>query len=219
MEHAGFSHAGTHSPAGAPHFNGLAEAAVKSVKLHLKKTMGESKLSYEELSTLLAQVEACVNSRPLCSLSTDPNDINPLTPAHFLIGQPAILPPDQNHLETKMTWLTRWQRVQQMTQYFWKRWQADYLNQLQTRTKWRQEGKMPEIDDIVLIKEGNLPPLQWQTGVVVKVHPGQDDLTRVVSLKVGDSIIKRPITKICPFPKNECGQSIHHHYYYYIKFR
>lgn len=205
------SKGGTHwffSPAGAPHFNGLAEAAVKSVKLHLKKTMGESKLSYEELSTLLAQIEACVNSRPLCALSTDPNDVNVLTPSHFLIGQSAILPPDRNHLEEKITWLSRWQRVQQMSQYFWKRWQADYLNQLQTRTKWQHGRDSPRVNDVVLILEENLPPARWQTGTIVSIHPGGDGHTRVVSLKVGDSIIKRPVTKICQFPKDDAGDSI-----------
>lgn len=110
------------SPPGAPHFNGLAEAAVKSVKLHLKKTIADSKLTFEELCTLLAQIEACVNSRPLCALSSDPNDLSILTPAHFLVGETLIAPPEQNHLETKVSWLTRWQRVQQMAQLFWKRW-------------------------------------------------------------------------------------------------
>lgn len=196
------------SPAGALHFNGLAEAGVKSVKLHLKKTIGDTVLTFEELSTLLAQIEACVNSRPLCALSADPNDIAALTPSHFLIGESAILPPEPSHLEAKITWLTRWQRVQQMMQQFWKRWQCDYLNQLQTKSKWRYEKEMPQIGDSVLIREENYPPAQWQTGVVEKIHPGQDGLTRVVTLKVGDSMIKRPITKICPYPKDNDGKSI-----------
>lgn len=105
-----------------------------------------------------------------------------------------------------MSWLTRWQKVQQMLQYFWSRWQCDYLNELQVRTKWRQQKAMPEIGDAVLILEENLPPAQWQTGIVERVFPGEDD--RVVSLKVGDSIVKRPIVKICPFPKEEDGKSI-----------
>lgn len=196
------------SPAGAPHFNGLAEAAVKSCKLHLKKTIGEVKLSYEELCTLLAQVEACVNSRPLIKLSSDPNDIGTLTPAHFLVGESLICPPEQNHLESNVNWLNRWQRVQQMTQFFWKRWKADYLNQLQTRVKWHHEKNAPQINDAVLILEENLPPAQWQTGHIVAVHPGDDGYIRVVSLKVGDNIIKRPITKICPFPKEETDDNI-----------
>lgn len=196
------------SPPGGPHFNGLAEAGVKSVKLHLKKTMGDSKLTFEELSTLLAQIEACVNSRPLCTLSTSPDDAGALTPSHFLIGEAAILPPEQNYLESKITWLSRWQRVQQMSQYFWKRWQADYLNELQMRTKWRQRKELPQIGEAFLILEENLPPSQWQTGIVEGVFPGDDRLTRVVSLKVGDLTVKRPIAKICPYPKDDNGKSI-----------
>lgn len=196
------------SPPGAPHFNGLAEAAVKSVKLHLKKTIGDTKLSFEELNTLLNQIEACVNSRPLCAISSDPNDAGVLTPAHFLIGEPTICPPEQNHLEAKVNWLDRWQRVQQMVQLFWKRWQSDYLNQLQMRTKWTDEREAPKIGDSVLIREENLPPAQWQTGKIVDTHPGDDNLIRVVSVKVGDSTFKRPITKICLYPRDENGQSI-----------
>lgn len=172
------------------------------------KTIGDSKLSFEELSTLLSQIKACVNSRPLCKLSTDPNDVGVLTPSHFLIGESAILPPEQNHLESKINWLTRWQRLQQMVQYFWKRWQSYYLNQLQTKTKWRHQEDAPRIDDAVLIREENLPSAQWQTGIVTDMHPGDDGFVRVVSLKVGDATMKRPITKICPFPRDESGNTI-----------
>ncbi|XP_055308594.1 uncharacterized protein LOC129572614 [Sitodiplosis mosellana] len=146
------------SPPGAPHMNGLAESAVKSVKLHLKRTIADNKLTFEELSTLLAQIEACVNSRPLCPLSSDPNDLMALTPAHFLVGQSLISPPEECHIEAKASWLNRWQRVQQLMQYFWKRWQSEYLNQLQTRTKWYKEKNAPELDDLVLIRDENLPP-------------------------------------------------------------
>ena len=191
------------SPPGAPHMNGLAEAAVKSVKLHLKRTIADTKLTFEELSTLLTQIEACVNSRPLCSLSSDPNDVAALTPAHFLVGEPLISPPEPNHLEAKSTWLSKWQRVQQMTQHFWKHWQSDYLNQLQVRTKWHGKGKTPEVNDLVLIRDENLPSTQWKTGRVINTHPGADGLTRVVSLKTSGGVMKRPIAKLCAFPKQE----------------
>lgn len=197
------------SPPGAPHFNGLAEAAVKSVKLHIKKTIADTKLTFEELSTLLAQIEACVNSRPLCPLSTDPNDLSALTPAHFLVGESLIAPPEQNHLETKATWLTRWQKVQQMAQYFWKRWTADYLNQLQVRNKWnRQSNETLKLNDLVLIRDENLPPTQWLTGRVMETHPGTDGLTRVVTLRTKNSKMKRPVTKLCPLPINDCNKKV-----------
>lgn len=124
-----------------------------------------------------------MNSQPLCPLSTDPNDVGALTLAHFLVGEPLIAPPEPNHLESKASWLTRWQRVQQMSQFFWKRWQADYLNQLQVRTKWLKEGKAPQLNDLVLVRDENLPATQWQTARVINTHPGADGFTRVVALR------------------------------------
>ncbi|XP_065088588.1 uncharacterized protein LOC135710067 [Ochlerotatus camptorhynchus] len=70
------------SPPKAPHFGGLWEAAVKVAK----RQLGNSKLSFEDLSTVLTQIEASMNLRPIVPLSEEPNDIAALTPAHFLIG-------------------------------------------------------------------------------------------------------------------------------------
>ncbi|KMQ88302.1 hypothetical protein RF55_12237 [Lasius niger] len=72
---------------GAPHFGGLWEAGVKSVKYHLRRILGEHKLTYEEMATLLSQIEACLNSRPLNALSNDPSDLAALAPGHLLIGE------------------------------------------------------------------------------------------------------------------------------------
>ncbi|UYV64975.1 K02A2.6-like [Cordylochernes scorpioides] len=75
-------------PPPAPHFGGLWEAGVKSMKYHLRRTMGSALLNFEELTTLLAQIEACLNSRPLCPLSEDPEDLQALT----LCGNPITHP-------------------------------------------------------------------------------------------------------------------------------
>ena len=56
------------TPEQAPHFGGLWEAAVKSLKKHMRRIVGEVKLTYEELSTILTQIEACLNSHPLTPL-------------------------------------------------------------------------------------------------------------------------------------------------------
>ena len=61
---------------------------MKSMKTHLRKIVGNIKLTFEELSTLLTQIEACLNSRPLVPLPSDDDGIEALTPGHFLIGQP-----------------------------------------------------------------------------------------------------------------------------------
>lgn len=93
-------------------------------------------MTYEEYSTLLSQIEAVLNSRPLAPLSSDPSDFSVLTPAHFLTGGSLLQPVQRNHLDTSDNCLSRWQTVQKLSQLFWNRWQIEYLQELQKRTKW-----------------------------------------------------------------------------------
>ncbi|XP_018370110.1 PREDICTED: uncharacterized protein LOC108765763 [Trachymyrmex cornetzi] len=66
-------------PSAAPHFGGLWEAGVKSFKAHLKRVVGARTISRAEFATLLCQIEACLNSRPIAALSDDPSDMSALT--------------------------------------------------------------------------------------------------------------------------------------------
>ena len=71
------------------HFGGLWEAAVKSMKFHLRRVVGPQKLTFEEMMTVLSQIEACLNSRPLtCATSHSEDGVDVLTPGHYLIGRP-----------------------------------------------------------------------------------------------------------------------------------
>lgn len=109
------------NPPAAPHFGGLWEAAVKSTKYHLRRVIGESTLTFEEMSTLLAQVEACLNSRPLQAMSDDPDDLAALTPGHLLIGAPLLAIPEPSLTDNAPNTLSRWQLLQQMRDHFWLR--------------------------------------------------------------------------------------------------
>lgn len=186
-----------------PTAGGLWEAAVKSMKYHLKRVLGEQKLTYEEFTTLLTDIEACMNSRPLCPLTEDIEDLDYLTPAHFLIGRPLKTIPHDNLEDQKISHRDRWELINKMKQGFWKKWSAEYLQQLQSRSKWFNKTENHEIGDVVLIKEDNIPPARWVMGRIREVHPGKDSLVRVVTLKTKGGFLTRPITKLVKLPVND----------------
>lgn len=185
-------------PPGSPHFGGLWEAGVKSTKQHLRKIVGTHTLTFEEFATLLAQIEACLNSRPLAPLSNNPDQDGSLTPAHFLIGR-AITASPQPDMEGIKT-VTRWNLLTKLNQDFWKRWRTDYLSRLQRRPKWLQEQPNIQVGELVILKDEQLPPTHWPLARVIELHPGQDGLVRVVTLKYKNNVLKRNLTKICRLP-------------------
>ncbi|XP_046976484.1 uncharacterized protein LOC124542600 [Vanessa cardui] len=186
-------------PAYSPHMGGLWEAGVKSMKYHLKIIL-TANLTYEEMLTLLCQIEACLTSRPLTPAEESDFHNEPLTPGNFLIGKAPITIPSPNLQEVPMSHLSRWQHLQRLLSDFWKRWQSEYLSSLKHRRKWHKNVKEFDIGHIVLIKSENLPPGKWMLGRILKKHPGSDGVTRVYSVKSGDSVVQRSVSKLCPLP-------------------
>ncbi|XP_011065258.1 PREDICTED: uncharacterized protein LOC105152587 [Acromyrmex echinatior] len=139
------------NPPSAPHFGGLWEAVVKSAKYHLRQTIDETRLTFEEMSTLLAQVEACLNSRPMHALSDDSDDLTALTPGHLLIGAPLLAIPEPFLSDTKENLLSRWQLIQRMRDHFWQRWSREYLHTLATRPKWTKDALPSRIGSLCII--------------------------------------------------------------------
>ncbi|XP_029175258.1 uncharacterized protein LOC114943741 [Nylanderia fulva] len=189
-------------PSAAPHFGGLWEAGVKSFKSRLKRVAGSRTLSQAEFATLLCQIEACLNSRPIAALSDDPSDLSALTPGHFLIGRPIIAVPEESVLAINANRLQRWQLIQAMTEQLWRTWSQDYLHSLQQRQKWTEKTSCFCVGKLVLLKNPLLPPSKWELGRVTQIHPGSDGLVRVVTVRTARSVLKRPITLLCRLPIN-----------------
>ncbi|CAH2109072.1 unnamed protein product [Euphydryas editha] len=87
-----------------PHWGGIFESVLKVAKTHLRRVIGESILTFEELATVFCKIEAFLNSRPLFPLSSDPNDLEALTPGHFLIGQPLNALPEYSFVDQRVKW-------------------------------------------------------------------------------------------------------------------
>ncbi|XP_071652143.1 uncharacterized protein [Temnothorax longispinosus] len=190
----------TFNPPSPPHFGGLWEARVKTMKTHLKRVIGSQILTVEEFGTLIAQIEAILNSRPLCPTSSDPNDLEVLSPGHFLTLEPLVAVPCPDLEPVPMGRLDRWQLVQHMHQHFWRRWHEEYLHTLQQRSRWLKSAPAIPKDTLVLLKSENTPPLQWKRGRIVELCPGRDGVPRVATVKTADGVLIRPLVKLCPFP-------------------
>ncbi|XP_053685671.1 uncharacterized protein LOC128735203 [Sabethes cyaneus] len=188
------------TPPKAPHFGGLWEAAVKTAKRHLFRQLGASRLSFEDMSTILAQIEAQMNSRPLLPLSEDPNDLLALTPGHFLVGTSMNALPDPDVSHVPINRLDHYHKLQMYTQKFWEHWKREYLQELQRDTKHRSLPEKIQPGQMVIVVDELQAPIRWPLARIVDVHPGKDNITRVVSLRTSKGIIMRPTTKICLLP-------------------
>ena len=187
-------------PPGAPHFGGLWEAGVKSVKGHLSRLMSDFSPTYEELYTILCGIEACLNSRPLVPLHDDIESLDALTPGHFLIGSTILAAPKRLDLNETVCLTDRWKQVALLVGSFWKRWRNEYLHTLQARSKWTRPEADVAVGDLVTIRTPNVPPITWPLARVIETFPGNDGRVRVVKVKTSRSEFVRPITQICVIP-------------------
>ncbi|XP_046866598.1 uncharacterized protein LOC124460211 [Drosophila willistoni] len=190
-------------PPGAPHMGGLWEAGVKSFKTLFYKATSNQRYTFEEFSTLLAKVEACLNSRPISPMSEDPTDSLALTPGHFLVGGPLLSVTEPEIKDQVPSIINRWQRLKAVSQHFCTRWKDEYLKELHKRNKWRFPSKNLEVGDLVVLKDDNLPFNEWRLGRIHQTHPGSDGNVRVVELLTARGIVKRPVAKLIFLPPEE----------------
>ncbi|XP_018368312.1 PREDICTED: uncharacterized protein LOC108764524 [Trachymyrmex cornetzi] len=175
---------------------------VKAVKTHLKAVINDTPLSFEELYTVLTQIEAILNSRPLCPLTNAPEELDALTPGHFLIGTSFMALPEQSVLDVPQNRINRYQLLTHIQQSFWKRWSREYVTQLQQRSKWKFAVRNDELQlgKLAIIRDETSPPFRWRLGRICELHAGNDGLIRVMSLKTTTGIIQRSLPKICILP-------------------
>ncbi|GFQ86185.1 integrase catalytic domain-containing protein [Trichonephila clavata] len=149
-------------PPYTPNFGGLWESSIKLAKRNLFKTCKRHLLSFEKLSTLLSQIEACINSRPLVPLSSDPADMRALTPEHFLYGGPLLeIPESKSITNTSLSLSCRWKNLLKLRQHFWDRWHKTVLQHYQSRPKWKTSQSEVQVGNLVLISDDNRPS-PWQ---------------------------------------------------------
>ena len=196
-------------PPTAPWWGGFWERLVQSTKRCLRISLGRAKLTYEELLTVVMEIEGVLNSRPLCYVYDSVGD-DVLTPSDLVFGRrildarytdsdPETIDFDPSILAKRVRFLNR------LVSHFWKRWQSEYLTEL--REHHRCNNRSPSIQaavgDVVLVSEDKLPRNRWRMGVCEELRPGRDGLVRsckVRTLTKGMRVshIVRPIEKLYP---------------------
>ena len=181
----------------SPHYGGLWEASVKSMKHHLKRAVGDRIFTFSELSTILVEIEVCLNSRTLSPLSSDIEDMHALTPSHFVIGETPTLIPDEEPADVPENRLDRLHLMQKVRNIFWKRWSGEYLQYLQERPKLRAPAENFAVGQLVIVRDDRYPPAKWPLGRITETHPGPDGLVRVVTIRPA-STLRRHVVRLCP---------------------
>ncbi|XP_056017291.1 uncharacterized protein LOC130053762 [Ostrea edulis] len=184
------------NPPHSSHFGGSWERMIGTCRRILDNMLMQdrNKLTHDSLVTLMAEVSAIVNSRPLLPISTDPENPEILSPSVLLThkkGQNDTCPFPQ--FGTKDMLRSQWKLVQGLADEFWSKWTKEYISSLQVRRKWKQPEVNLNVGDIVLVKEKDFHRSMWPMAIVTKLFPSDDFLVRKVEIKLYKE------NKICVF--------------------
>jgi transposase InsO family protein len=185
------------------HMGGVWERMIGLTRRILDSMLQEhcnKNLTHDVLVTLMYEICAIVNSRPIVSVSTDPESAEILSPSTLLNHKCSTVAEPFEELEIKDMYRAHWKQVQVLANIFWDKWKKEYLYTLQKRSKWTHERDNVKIGDVVLLKDKSLPRIQWSIGRVMKIFPGEDNLVRKVEVKTlrGETPVRytRPITEL-----------------------
>ena len=194
------------NPPAAPHFGGVWEREIRSVKSALYTCVGAQPVHEEVLLTVLLEVEAILNSKPLGYVSADIADIDPVTPNSLLMGRPDGSLSQVVYPDTEILSRRRCRHSQVLADHFWSRFIREYLPGLQTRHKW--QASPPELlkEAVVLMVDPQLPRALWPIGHVTRVHRSDDGCIRSADVTIKGQVYTRPVARLVMLPALPSGE-------------
>ena len=203
----------------ASHFGGIWERYIRSARRILASLLWDQggQLQDESLRTLMYEVTALINSRPITLDPSSEDLVTPLSPQNLLTAKSGVVLPPPGKFEKEDLYARKyWRRVQFLVNQFWVKWRKEYLNDLQCRQKWAKPQRNVQVGDVVLLKEDSVPRGSWSLCLVDKVYLSTDNRVRSVRLRVGDknlsksgkrtkavSFLERPIHKLVVIVANQ----------------
>ena len=191
----------------SPWKGGIWERLIRSTKRCLIKVVGRSLLSFSELGTILVEIEAVINSRPLTYVFDDSDGISyPLTPSQLINGRNLEMLPNERHHEVVSTYesLSRRGRFhRKLLTQFASRWKNEYLLSLLEAYKPRDGSKEPivEVGDIVIMRNEHEKRSFWKLAEIIELYKGEDQSIRAAKIQVagdGKKVLNRSLKHLIP---------------------
>ena len=179
----------------SPHRGAFYERLNRSLKEPMRKVLGRARVNYAEMYTILTDIEAALNQRPLTYLGSDPKNPQAVTPSHLAIGRPLQTIPFSSS-DPKVTVSGRYKYLQTLLKHFWKRWSNEYLPTLAKRHKWHSACDALKVGDVCLISEDNVSRPNWPLGRIIAAIPSKDGLIRTYKLKTNTAVLSRPAQRL-----------------------
>ena len=185
------------NPPASPHFGGVWERLVRSCKKAMYAVLGSRSVTEDVLSTTMCLVEQILNGRPITPVSSDVQDLEALTPNHFLLGYNNVCLPCLPYASDFVDHRKLFRQTQAYADLIWNRFRKEYVPLLNNRSKWKQESKRAiATGDLVWIIEDSDKRGQYVLGRVVDVRTGSDGVVRSASIQTKDGVYNRPAVKL-----------------------
>jgi len=182
------------NPPSAAWWGGFWERLIRSIKNILRRVLSKSSLSYDKLRNMLCEVEAFINARPLTTVTEDPQDLSPLSPAMFMHELPNSHVTDLELLDSSGFQAINVDR-KKVLEELKMRFRREYLALLV------QRGKEPgapslKVGDVVLVGADNKKRWEWPMARIEELIPGRDGNIRVARVKTGRGSMVRPLQRL-----------------------
>ena len=158
---------------------GITRRILDSILFDAKHT----RITHEVLSTFMAEATAIINAHPSVPVSTDSDSSWILSPSPLLTQTTSAPVEDFHDLYLGSIYTSQWKFVQHLTNQFWTKWRREYLQNLQTRSKWKTIRENVQVGDVVLLKDSSLHRNDWPTGLIERTFPSRDGLVRKVEVR------------------------------------
>ena len=151
------------------------------------------------LTTTICLVEQTLNARPNTPASDDPEDLEALTPNHFILGRANVCIPFIPNAEVYSNHRKMFRFCQAYADMIWQRWVREYLPQNKVKSQWNKSETNIEVGDLVWLIEDNVKRSQYRMARILEIYPGKDGVVRSALIKTLDGTLKRPVVRLAPF--------------------